>query len=128
MQLDSVSLKQGIGESDDHSMSSTSSATLISLNEYESDDRNDDSGGRSHKHANKKSFLASREIKIIIVSFGMRLIFTSAAWDHFVNKYQSLLHIYSNNIVQRVSEPVSSNQIQSSNLNFVLQGNATWNI
>jgi hypothetical protein len=100
VQLDNISLKQSTDENDDNS--SASSSTLISLNDYDSDNNKNDDNTRKHTH--RRTLLTSRQIKLIIVSFGMRLIFTSASWDYFVNKYQNLLHNYSNNIVQRVCQ------------------------
>lgn len=42
-----------------------------------------------------------REVKIIILSFGMRVLVTGFLWDHFVHKYHALLMVYSENPTQR---------------------------
>jgi hypothetical protein len=34
---------------------------------------------------------SSRKVKLIVVSFGFRLLFTSILWDHFVHQYHDLL-------------------------------------
>lgn len=44
-------------------------------------------------------------MKLIVVSFGFRLLFTGLIWDHFVHKYHDLLMIPSNNSnVRRMQE------------------------
>lgn len=41
--------------------------------------------------------VSSFQVKLIVVSFGFRLLFTGLIWDHFVHKYHDLLMVFSNN-------------------------------
>jgi hypothetical protein len=43
-----------------------------------------------------------RQVKIIVVSFGIRLLFSGLLWDHYVHKYHDLLMEFSTNPTQRV--------------------------
>lgn len=45
---------------------------------------------------------SSRQVKFIVVSFGIRLLVTAIIWDHFVHKYQDLLMNLSDNELKRV--------------------------
>jgi hypothetical protein len=45
---------------------------------------------------------SSRRVKLIVISFGLRLLFTGLLWDHFVHKYHDLLMVFSDNSNQRV--------------------------
>ncbi len=45
---------------------------------------------------------SSREVKILVFYFGIRLLFTGLIWDHYVHKYHDLLMVFSNNPTQRV--------------------------
>jgi hypothetical protein len=44
----------------------------------------------------------SRQVKLIIAAFALRLLFTGLIWDHFVHKYHDLLMVLSSNPRQRV--------------------------
>lgn len=49
--------------------------------------------------------LTSFQVKLIVVSFGFRLLFTGLIWDHFVHKYHVLLMEFSDNPnVRRMQE------------------------
>ncbi|CAF0850335.1 unnamed protein product [Brachionus calyciflorus] len=49
--------------------------------------------------------LTSFQVKLIVVSFGFRLLFTGLIWDHFVHKYHVLLMEFSDNpYVRRMQE------------------------
>lgn len=52
--------------------------------------------GRLNRH------FSSREVKILVFYFGIRLLFTGLIWDHYVHKYHDLLMVFSNNPTQRV--------------------------
>ena len=41
--------------------------------------------------------ISSFQVKLIVVSFGIRLLFTGLIWDHFVHKYHDLLMVFSDN-------------------------------
>jgi len=43
----------------------------------------------------------SRQVKLIIAAFALRLLFTGLIWDHFVHKYHDLLMVLSSNPRQR---------------------------
>ena len=43
-----------------------------------------------------------RQVKLIVIPFGIRLLLTGLIWDHYVNNYQFLLQNYTDNIVHRV--------------------------
>ena len=51
---------------------------------------------------NNNRHFTSREVKIIVFLFGIRLLFTGLVWDHFVHKYHDLLMVFSNNPIKRV--------------------------
>ena len=42
---------------------------------------------------------SSREVKLIVFWFGIRLLCTGLIWDHYVHKYHDLLMVFSNNPV-----------------------------
>ena len=48
-------------------------------------------------------YFTSRQVKLVVLSFGLRILFTGAIWDHYVHKYHVLLMVFSNNPTQRVS-------------------------
>lgn len=52
--------------------------------------------------SSSRRHISSRQVKIIIVSFGIRLLVTSLLWDSFVHKYHDLLMIYSDDPIKRV--------------------------
>jgi hypothetical protein len=52
---------------------------------------------------NNVRHLSSRQVKLIVISFGLRLLFTGLIWDHFVHKYHDLLMNFSDNPNIRVS-------------------------
>jgi hypothetical protein len=52
---------------------------------------------------NNYGHVSSRQVKLVVVSFGIRLLFTALIWDHYVHKYHDLLMEFSNNPTQRVS-------------------------
>lgn len=45
----------------------------------------------------QKRHVSSFQVKLIVVSFGIRLLFTGLIWDHFVHKYHDLLMVFSDN-------------------------------
>lgn len=45
--------------------------------------------------------VTSRQVKLIVISFGLRLLCTGLIWDHFVHKYHDLLMVLSNNPTKR---------------------------
>ena len=47
-------------------------------------------------------YFTSRQVKLVVFSFGLRILLTGAIWDHYVHKYHVLLMIFSNNPTQRV--------------------------
>jgi hypothetical protein len=53
-------------------------------------------------HSQEVRHVSSRRVKLIVISFGLRLLFTGILWDHFVHKYHDLLMNFSNNPNQRV--------------------------
>ncbi len=53
-------------------------------------------------------YVSSRQVKLVVVSFGIRIACTGLLWDHFVHKYHDLLMVYSNNPTQRVNIELSS--------------------
>ena len=46
--------------------------------------------------------VSKRYVKLMMWPFGIRLLCTAFMWDHFVNKYHSLLEVYSDNPAQIV--------------------------
>jgi hypothetical protein len=46
--------------------------------------------------------VSTRQVKFIVIPFGIRLLLTGLIWDHFVNNYQLLLQNYTDNILHRV--------------------------
>lgn len=52
-------------------------------------------------HGQVLRHVSSRRVKLIVISFGMRLLFTGLLWDHFVHKYHDLLMVFSDNPNQR---------------------------
>jgi hypothetical protein len=44
-----------------------------------------------------------RQVKMIVVPFGIRILVTALLWDHFVIKYHNLLEVYSDNPAQIVT-------------------------
>ena len=54
------------------------------------------------EYTGEGGLVSSRQIKIIVASFGIRLLFTALIWDHFVHKYHDALMVWSNNPEQRV--------------------------
>ena len=46
--------------------------------------------------------VSSRQVKLIVISFGIRILCTGLLWDHFVHKYHDLLMVTSSNPTQRV--------------------------
>ena len=61
--------------------------------------RNDNNLSESYNYLN----VSLRQVKMIIVPFGIRILCTAFLWDHFVNKYHDLLEVYSDNPAQIVS-------------------------
>ena len=57
-----------------------------------------------NEYTGESGHVSSRQIKIIVASFGIRLLFTALIWDHFVHKYHDALMVWSNNPEQRVSK------------------------
>ena len=47
--------------------------------------------------------VTAKQVKLIVVPFGIRLLITSLIWDHYVNNYQLLLQNYTDNMLHRVS-------------------------
>ena len=47
-------------------------------------------------------YFTSRQAKLVVISFGIRVFLTSALWDHYVHKYHVLLMVFSDNPTQRV--------------------------
>ena len=45
--------------------------------------------------------VTSRQVKLVVISYGIRLAFTGLLWDHFVHKYHDLLMEFSMNPNQR---------------------------
>ena len=56
----------------------------------------------NEEHDYEGGHVSSRQIKIIVASFGIRLLCTALIWDHFVHKYHDALMVWSNNPEQRV--------------------------
>lgn len=54
-----------------------------------------------NEYTGEGGHVSSRQIKIIVASFGIRLLFTALIWDHFVHKYHDALMVWSNNPEQR---------------------------
>jgi hypothetical protein len=46
--------------------------------------------------------VTTKQVKLIVVPFGIRLLITSLIWDHYVNNYQLLLQNYTDNMLHRV--------------------------
>lgn len=46
----------------------------------------------------------TREVKLIVFWFGIRLLCTGLIWDHFVHKYHDLLMVFSSNPIKRVNK------------------------
>ncbi len=47
---------------------------------------------------------SSRQVKLIVVSFGLRILLTGGLWDNFVHKYHDLLEVYSSNPTVRYEQ------------------------
>ena len=106
--------------------SNEESSVLIDLNTLNTDENNINSNENNNNNNNKsastsysinitknisKTFqffhingpVTTRQVKLIVVPFGIRLLITSLIWDHYVNNYQVLLQNYSDNMAHRVS-------------------------
>ena len=59
------------------------------------------SSSSTNLNSNNRHY-STREIKYIIFYFGIRILFTSLIWNHFVHKYHDLLMVFSNNPIKRV--------------------------
>lgn len=46
-------------------------------------------------------YFSTHEVKFIVISFGLRVLFTGAIWDYYVHNYQELLMNFSKNTSQR---------------------------
>lgn len=52
--------------------------------------------------SNKDSrYFTSRQVKIIVISFGLRILITGFLWDKYVHKYHDMLEVFSDNLTQR---------------------------
>ncbi len=57
--------------------------------------------------ASSPRHFSSRQVKLIVISFGMRILLTGGLWDNFVHKYHDLLEVYSSNPVIRHQQGVA---------------------
>jgi len=58
----------------------------------------------SHTETNQASnsrYFTSKQVKLIVVSFGFRILITGFLWDKYVHKYHDLLMHFSENPTQR---------------------------
>lgn len=55
----------------------------------------------SPKQASSRRHFSHREVKLMVISFGLRILLTGYLWDHFVHKYHDLLMVFSENPTQR---------------------------
>lgn len=48
-----------------------------------------------------KRHVSSRQVQLIVIGFGLRILATGGLWDNFTHKYHDLLENYSNDPAQR---------------------------
>lgn len=54
---------------------------------------------------------SSRQVKMIVISFGLRILITGGLWDRFVHQYHDLLENYSNDPAVRYQQGVAFRSI-----------------
>lgn len=91
------------------SLSSPSSPSSSSLSTYSmnitnnnNNNNNSSGGGGLHSYFSLSSHVTSRQIKLVVIPFGVRILLTALIWDHFVGSYQALLQNYTASVIHRV--------------------------
>ena len=69
-----------------------------------------------NSHQTTSRYFTSREVKIVVISFGIRVLFTGLIWDHYVHKYHDLLMVFSNNPNKRVNFKIYFKDFENSQI------------
>ena len=70
---------------------------LMSQNEKNLDTVKEAFAKSEYETQSSTRYFTSREVKIIVFSFGLRILCTGGLWDHYVHKYHDLLMVLSTN-------------------------------